>query len=269
MQPVIAPRTRRQLFRSVAAVLGSAPFVALSKKQASANPFPFPIPLPLPHLPPRPNHHCLLKGTQISAASGDCPVEALQVGDEVQTLRGPKRVKWIGYRKFTKDEGAEWQTSVMPIRIAQSAIDDQKPWRDLYLSPAHSIFLNNALIPVMYLVNDASIAPGLPSGMSEIEYYHVELETHEVIYAERAPVESFLANDIGRETFSNFVQYERLYGNETQSQMIPFAPIHMYNGGRQELKGLIKGLVSNVVDVRDPVQIACDQLAKRAKALLV
>jgi hypothetical protein len=49
--------------------------------------------------------------------------------------------------------------------------------------------------------------------------------------------------------------------------MKPFAPILQYAGGRQELKGLVRSLVSNVVDVRDPIQIANDELAQRAEAI--
>jgi len=133
--------------------------------------------------------------------------------------------------------------------------------RTLYLSPGHCIFFNEALIPVMYLINEASITQGTPSDMSALEYYHIELDTHEVIYAEGALVESFDGSD--REIFSNFVQYERLYGGKHQSKMTPFAPILRYGGRRQELKGLVRSLISNVVDVRDPIQIAYDQLAKR------
>jgi hypothetical protein len=101
----------------------------------------------------------------------------------------------------------------------------------------------------------------------QFEYYHIELDTHEVIYAEGALVESF--DGSSRENFSNFVQYERLYGVERQSKMTPIAPIFRYPGRRQELKGLVRSLVSNIVDVRDPIQIAYDQLAKRAEAILV
>jgi hypothetical protein len=149
----------------------------------------------------------------------------------------------------------------MPIRVARFAIDDHAPHSDLYLSPGHCIFFNEALIPVMYLINEASITQGTPSDMSALEYYHIELDTHEVIYAEGALVESFDGSD--REIFSNFVQYERLYGGKHQSKMTPFAPILRYGGRRQELKGLVRSLISNVVDVRDPIQIAYDQLAKR------
>jgi hypothetical protein len=91
-----------------------------------------------------------------------------------------------------------------------------------------------------------------------------------MIYAEGALIESFLDEDgSSRENFSNFVQYERLYGAEHQSKMTPFAPILRYRGRRQELKGLVRSVISNFVDVRDPIQIAYDQLAKRAEAVLV
>ena len=88
-------------------------------------------------------------------------------------------------------------------------------------------------------------------------------------HKEEALVESFLDDGSNRESFSNFIQYERLYGAERQSKMTPFAPILRYHGRRQELNGLLRSLISNVVDVRDPIQIAYDHLAQRAEAVLV
>ena len=266
-------RTRRQLLRATAAgvlratAVGavSIPFLAIARKSASAQ---------------GGNGQggngqggngqglrCFLKGTKISTPSGDRLVQDLRIGDEVQTLAGRKTIKWIGYNKFTKEEGRAWQDSVMPIRVARFAIDDHTPHCDLYLSPGHCIFFNEALIPVMYLINEATIAQGTPSDMSALEYYHIELDTHEVIYAEGALAESFDGSD--REIFSNFMEYERLYGPEHQAQLTPFAPILRYHSRRQELNGLVRSLVSEVVDVRDPIQIAYDQLAKRAEAVLV
>src|SRR5215468_350246 len=208
--------TRRQLFKVIAAGAASVPFLALPKKAASQVG-------PTPSSNPR--ARCLLKGTKISTPLGDRPVQELQIGDEVQTLAGRKSIKWIGYNKFTKEEGRAWQDGVMPIRVARFAIDDHSPHSDLYLSPLHCIFLNKALIPVKYLINGTSIAQGAPLNMSAIEYYHIELDTHEVVYAEGALVESFFEEDSEREYFSNFVQYERLYGTDRQPRMAPFAPI--------------------------------------------
>jgi hypothetical protein len=268
-------RTRRQLLRITSIGAASFPFLALTRKPALAQKIPLPsdpkIPLPSDPKIPLPSDPkqvtCLFKGTKISTPSGDRPVQELQIGDEVQSLAGRKTIKWIGYNKFTKEEGRVWQDSVMPVRVARFAIDDHTPRRDLYLSPGHCIFFNEALIPVKYLVNEASIAQATPSEMSAVEYYHVELDTHEVIYAEGALVETY--DGWKRDNFSNFVQYERLYGAECKSEMLPFAPILRYHSRGQELNGLVRSLVSNIVDVRDPIQIAYDQLAARAEAMLV
>jgi Hint domain-containing protein len=205
-----------------------------------------------------------VKGTKISTPSSDRLVQDPQIGDEVQTLAGRKTIKWIGYNKFTKEEGRAWHDNVKPIRVARFAAVDRTPHRDLYLSPLHCIFFGEALIPVMYLIKEASIAQGMPSDMSAIEYYQIDLDTHEAIYAEGALVESFLDDGSNRESFSNFIQYERLYGVERQSTMTPFAPILRYRNRRQELKGLVRSLISNVVDVHDPIQIAYNKLAKRS-----
>jgi Hint domain-containing protein len=261
-------RTRRQLLRATAVSAASIPFLALAKRSASAHPDDNPGNHWGWDNDHRHNHHsCFLKGTRILTPWGDRLVEDLRIGDEVQTLAGRKIIKWIGYNKFTKEEGRAWQDSVLPIRLARFAIDDDTPYRDLYLSPLHCVFVNEALIPVMYLINETSIAQDTPSEMSTMEYYHVELDTHEVIYAEGALVESY--DGWNRDNFSNFMQYERLYGAEIQSEMTSFAPILRYRGRRQELNGLVRSLISNVVDVRDPIQIAYDQLAQRAEAMLV
>jgi hypothetical protein len=274
-------RTRRQLLRVTAVGAASFPFLALARKSASAQRITATITTPAPTVtttitttPPTVsttittnNHSCFLKDTKLSTPSGDRLVQELRIGDEVQTLAGRKTIKWIGYNKFTKEEGRAWQDTVMPIRVARFAIDDHTPYRDLYLSPLHCVFFNEALIPVMYLINETSIGQGTPAETSAIEYYHVELDTHEVIYAEGALVESYDGSN--RDNFSNFIQYERLYGVGHQSKMTPFAPILRYHGRRQELNGLVRSLISNVIDVRDPIQIAYDQLAQRAEAMLV
>jgi hypothetical protein len=260
-------RTRRQLLRLTAAGTASFPFLALARKPASAQRI-TPDPRPAPEPAPRPTSgSCFLKGTKVSTPPGDRLVQELRIGDEVQTLAGRKTIKWIGYNKFTKEEGRTWQDGVMPIRVGRFAIDDQTPYRDLYLSPLHCVFFNEALIPVMYLINETSITQGTPSEMSALEYYHVELDTHEVMYAEGALVESYDGSN--RDNFSNFIEYERLYGAERQSNMTPFAPILRYHGRHQELNGLVRSLISTIIDVRDPIQIAYDELAQRAEAMLV
>jgi hypothetical protein len=241
--------TRRQLFTTIAVGAASVPFLASVRKSEAV-------------CATAVKCSCFLKGTKISTPAGDRLVQELQIGDEVHTLAGRRVVQWIGYNKFTKEEGRTWSDSVMPIRVARFAIDDHSPHSDLYLSPLHCVFLNEALIPVKHLINGISIAQGAPPDMSAIEYYHIDLSTHEVLYAEGTLVESFFDGESEREHFSNFVQYERLYGPEPRSKMTPFAPILGYRNRRQKIEGVARSLISNVVDVRD-------RIARRAEAMLV
>ena len=212
-----------------------------------------------------PGHHCLLTGARVLTARGEVPVEELAIGDLVDTLNGPLPVKWIGRRRFTKGASSSWHRSIAPVRVARFALHDQYPHRDLYLSPRHSLFVDGVLIPVEHLVNDKSVVRAKMDDMEVIEYFHIELETHEVIFAEGAPVETLLVTN-DREGFANFVEYERVYGSEERPAMKPFAPILSY-GGRAELKGLLRLALSPIVDVRDPVQRARDRLAARAELL--
>src|ERR1700730_11445088 len=179
-------------------------------------------------------HHCFLIGTRISTPRGEVPVEELTIGDLVDTLNGSLPVKWIGRRRFKKVAPSSWHSSVAPIRVARLALHDQYPHRDLYLSPGHSLFVDGVLIPVKHLVNDRSVVRAEMGDREVIEYFHIELETHEVIFAEGAPCETLLVTT-GGEAFANFVEYERMYGSEERPAMKPFAPIHSY-GGRAELK---------------------------------
>jgi len=207
--------------------------------------------------------HCFLRGTRIRTPGDEIPVEDLKIGAVVETLRGPLPVKWIGRQRFRKDSRA-WHWSMAPIRVARLALSDQYPHRDLYLSPSHSLLFDDVLIPVEVLVNGSSIAPAMMDDSDVIDYFHIELETHEVIFAEGAPAETLLVTG-DREAFSNFVEYERLYGADQQAAMKPFAPILKYTGARGELERLLRLAVSPVVDIRDPILRARNRLAARAE----
>jgi Hint domain len=151
--------------------------------------------------------------------------------------------------------------SVHPICVARSALADNVPHAHLYLSPLHALFIDSVLIQVAPLVNGTSIFPAAPEGITDIEYFQIELATHEVILAEGAPVETHL-NTNGREHFTNFVEYERLYLCET-GPTVPYAPVYGCSNARAHLKALLRLGVSRVVDVRDPIQRAYDRIAAR------
>ena len=174
-------------------------------------------------------------------------------------------IRWIGRQFFRRGSSSRWPESVHPVRVARSALADKVPQAHLYLSPLHALFIDGVLIQVAPLINGTSITPAVPEGMTDIEYFHIELPTHEVILAEGAPVETLL-NTHGREHFTNFVEYERLYGRET-GPTVPYAPVYGYSNAQAHLKALLRLGISRVVDVRDPIQRAYDRIAARGTEL--
>ena len=209
--------------------------------------------------------NCFVRGTRIRTPEGEIAIEDLTIGSLVETLNGPLPIKWIGRQTFRKN-GASWHWSVAPIRVARFALSDQYPRRDLYLSPRHSLFIDGCLIPVQWLVNGKSIVLDTLDGNDVIDYFHIELKTHEVVFAEGAPAETLLITD-DREHFSNFVEYERRYGAEVRPAMKPFAPVLEYRGARGELERLLRLAVSPLLDIRDPIQRARAGIAARANSV--
>jgi hypothetical protein len=217
-------------------------------------------------IPRGPEHHCFGRGTLILTADGEVPVEELAIGELVVTTNGALPVKWVGRRTIRRNAAASWHPSVMPIRVARFAIDDQTPRRDLYLSQEHSLFIDGFLIPVKHLVNERSIAFDHDAKTSEaIEYFCVELDTHQVIFAEGTAAETFRCHG-GQIAWDNLDEYEDLYGRE-HNVMPAFAPHCRYNGGRAEVRALLRLAASRFVDTRDPIQIAYARIAARAMSM--
>ncbi|MCA1405365.1 Hint domain-containing protein [Ensifer sp. IC3342] len=209
---------------------------------------------------------CLLRGTSVMTPGGEARIEDLRIGDLVETLQGEARaIKWIG-RHLYRLSGSSWNDSVVPIRIRRHALDEHTPHRDLYLSAGHALFIDGVLIRVQYLVNGTSIAPALPTEEQEIEYFHIMLDTHDVILAEGTPVETLLLEAGIHEGFTNFAEFARLYP-APQPQMTPFAPIVGY-GGRAHLKALLRLAAGRFARTRAPIDEAYERIAARGEELV-
>jgi len=165
---------------------------------------------------------CYLAGTMILTDRGERPVEALSIGDLLVTASGALRpVKWIGTRRYDAVAASAAKSNVRPIRIQRGALADHVPRRDLYVSPRHAMFIDGCLFPAGLLVNGASIRPA--DSFSAIQYFHLELESHDVLLAEGAPSESFV-DDNSRAMFHNAREYCALYPGETPVPAAYYAP---------------------------------------------
>jgi hypothetical protein len=132
---------------------------------------------------------CFVSGTQIATANGAVRVEDLSAGDRVITASGAIRpVRWIGHVTIDCD-ALRQPSSHYPVSIQAGAFGRNLPQRDLLLSAGHHVFTDGILVPVSALVNGITIAR---QPVSRVTYWHVELDTHDVILAEGLPTESYL-----------------------------------------------------------------------------
>jgi T5SS/PEP-CTERM-associated repeat protein len=164
---------------------------------------------------------CFAAGTRIRTPDGDIPVEALRIGQLVETVgSAPRPIRWIGRRsyhnRFVRNDPA-----VMPIRIAGGALGDGVPRRDLLVSPEHAMFLDGALVAAKLLVNGTTITQ--VRHLDRIDYFHVELDSHDILFAEGAPSESFVDCD-SRFMFQNAAEFAQLYPDDAGASWSFCAP---------------------------------------------
>jgi hypothetical protein len=185
---------------------------------------------------------CFVRGTAILTPAGEVPVETLAIGDLVSTLGGVERpVKWIGRRSY-KRRFIGRNSEANPVLISAGALGLGVPHRDLTVSGKHAMFFDGVFVRAEDLVNGDTITRD--TSLELIEYFHVELDTADVIFANGAATETF-ANHNSRRMFVNWREYVDLYGSEDAVQ--PNAageferPYPLATGG-DALRAVLEGL---------------------------
>lgn len=92
------------------------------------------------------------------------------------------------------------------------------------------MYLDNVLVPAVALVNGTSIMQA--EAMDEVAYFHIELESHDVIFANGAWSETFV-DDESRGMFHNAAEYAALYPTAAQQPAQYCAP-RVEEGSRLE-----------------------------------
>ena len=142
---------------------------------------------------------CFLRGTRIRTPRGDIAVEALRAGETVLTMSGDVRpIVWIGVGRAKLN--ARNRRNLAPVILRRDALAPGMPHRDLVVTRHHAVLVGDVLVPAQHLVNGVSVR--WDNRADRIEYYHIELETHDLLLAEGAPVESF-RDDCSATLFAN------------------------------------------------------------------
>ncbi len=134
---------------------------------------------------------CFAKGTLIETLLGPCPIEDIQVGDQVICQdRGPVAVRWHGSRTVPA------KGKLAPIRFAEGALGNSRP---LLVSPQHRMLVGDhraqlyfgeseILVPAKALINGRDV---VVAEAEEITYHHLLFDWHAILTAEGAAAESY------------------------------------------------------------------------------
>jgi hypothetical protein len=159
-----------------------------------------------PYLPVLPfSFACFAEGTRIMTTEGYVPVEALRPGQRAivagseQGAARSRPIVWIGHRHIDLTRHPDPDLA-RPIRIAADAFADGEPRCELLVSPDHAIAVAGLLIPVRLLLNGATITRD--ARLRSVRYFHVELDQHDILFADGLPAESYLDCD-NRGVFEN------------------------------------------------------------------
>jgi hypothetical protein len=88
-----------------------------------------------------------------------------------------------------------------PICIKKDAFGENKPFKDLYVSPGHRLLLNGEMVQVSKIINGISIHQD--NECNKVEYYHLECVNHCAIVANGILAESYLDVDNNRCVFES------------------------------------------------------------------
>jgi Ca2+-binding RTX toxin-like protein len=158
---------------------------------------------------------CFTEGTLITTEFGEIPIEDLKVGDLIQTLdSGLQPLRWIGRRYLDARELAG-NDNLRPIRISQNVIGSENCDRDLVVSPQHRILIASRVAERMFGNAEVIVAVkhllaiegvDIASDLNHVTYFHILLDEHAIVYANKFLAESLY---LGRQAQLSLSQASR------------------------------------------------------------
>lgn len=143
---------------------------------------------------------CFTPGTLISTAQGPKKVEEIGPGDKLQTRdNGLQDVVWRG-RKHLTGGRLMAMPRLRPVRFLPDSVGPWAPDAPLWLSPDHQINVAGAVAETLFGEEQVFVAAqhliGLPgiereNRIANVDYIHLMLPAHEVIFANGLECESF------------------------------------------------------------------------------
>ncbi|WP_173568395.1 Hint domain-containing protein [Acetobacter conturbans] len=156
----------------------------------------------------------ILQGTRIETERGAIPVEKLSPGDSLRTLSGALRpILWIGHQT------SPIATTSPAVIFEPDALASGCPSGKVAFTPRQTVLVDTLLVPVELLINGATIRPDATGAIAE--YFRIELETPDIIFAENLPVEVSCGGN--RQIFDNLTDFRALCPDRP-----PIAPLEHF-----------------------------------------
>jgi Hint domain len=202
---------------------------------------------------------CYLEGTNILTPTGEVRVEELEAGDLVQLYDGGHEpIKRVVRKTIFRNGNDSWDIRIAPICFRRGSLADDVPHADLYVSRAHCFLIDGYLVPAATLVNWHSIISCDDFKSAKLNYFHIELESHNIVIANGAPVETLLPG-------SEVLEIDEPAANGVgRRELVPYAPIVGLEGTGKKAASFARSIMAPVHDIRQPIDRIRDALHVRA-----
>lgn len=173
-------------------VLGEPPATEAQMNQISSGA------IPLTAIDYDPPPFCYAAGAEIETPRGRRAVETLRAGDLVTTEDGRSiPIAWIGKSHYARQRAAR-EERLRPVHVSAHAFGPGMPDRELVLSPQHRVVVSGPLCELLFGTERVFVsarhltgfAATLPDPETDVTYFHVLLERHEIMMANGLPTES-------------------------------------------------------------------------------
>lgn len=176
---------------------------------------------------------CFTPGTLIDVPGGQVPVEALCVGDMVQTRDdGAQPIRWAGAARIDSAKLAG-NPRFRPILIRAEALGPGRPARDMRVSRQHRVLLEDwradllfgspqVLAAAAHLVNDDTITQVYD--LEPVTYHHFMFDRHQIVRADGIWAESLRPGPAMLSTLGRAAQEElfEIFPELREAEEAPF-----------------------------------------------
>lgn len=154
---------------------------------------------------------CFTRGTLIETDTGPRPIEDLGPGDLIRCANGQCKPLALVLSSRIDAQRLEKTPALRPVRIRAGALGHGVPTSDLMVSQQHRMLTDSPVALRMFgsaqafvIAKKLTSIPGIEidQHIEEVEYFHLLMPRHEVIFAHGAATESLLPGPQALRMFS-------------------------------------------------------------------